>query len=79
MGFWLIEFIDHLQVVTTNNCNAIADFHTSQNHAVLSSPQGFYKRFLVKASNNSYSSVSVLKFSLNGSSIPTKLFFKGTL
>jgi hypothetical protein len=29
------RFIDHLQVMTTNNCNTIADFHTT-NHSTLS-------------------------------------------
>jgi hypothetical protein len=31
MGFELVtRFIDHLQVVTTNNYNTIADFHILQ-------------------------------------------------
>jgi hypothetical protein len=35
-GFGLVNrFIDHLQVLTTNNCNTIADFHTT-NHSTLS-------------------------------------------
>jgi hypothetical protein len=29
------RFIDHLQVITTNNYNTIADFHTT-NHSTLS-------------------------------------------
>jgi hypothetical protein len=32
---WMIGFIDHLQVVTTNNYYTIADFHTT-NHCTLS-------------------------------------------
>jgi hypothetical protein len=36
MGYGLeIGFIDHLQVKTTNNYNAIADFHTTD-HSTLS-------------------------------------------
>jgi hypothetical protein len=31
----MIGFIDHLQVVTTNNYNSITDFHTT-NHSTLS-------------------------------------------
>jgi hypothetical protein len=31
MGFGLVtQFIDHLQVVTTNNYNTTTDFHTLQ-------------------------------------------------
>jgi hypothetical protein len=30
-GVWVVNrFIDHLQVVTTNNCNIIVDFHALQ-------------------------------------------------
>jgi hypothetical protein len=32
---WLIGFIYHLKVVTTNNYNTIVDFHTT-NHSTLS-------------------------------------------
>jgi hypothetical protein len=27
-GFWIVGFIDHLQVATTNNYNTITDLHT---------------------------------------------------
>jgi hypothetical protein len=49
-GFGLdIEFIDHLQVVTTNNCNAIANIHTLQitREHTKSSQSAFTSRFLV--------------------------------
>jgi hypothetical protein len=29
-GFWIIGFINHLQIATTSNYGAIADFHTLQ-------------------------------------------------
>jgi hypothetical protein len=68
-------FIDHLQVVTTNNYNTITDFHTLQITTVYAKSfpvcNVFTARFLVTASNNGYSSASVLKFSLNGDSLPT--------
>jgi hypothetical protein len=36
MGFGMVNrFTNHLQVVTTNNCNAVADFHTTD-HSMLS-------------------------------------------
>jgi hypothetical protein len=48
-GFGLdIGFIDNLQVVTTNNCNTIADFHTLQitdTHSLMSSI--YYTRLAV--------------------------------
>jgi hypothetical protein len=64
-----------LQIITTNNYNTIADFHTLQfttAHAK-SFPafSVFTRRFLVTASNNGYSSAFVLKPSLNGGSLPT--------
>jgi hypothetical protein len=46
----MIGFIDHLLVVTTNNFNTIADFHTT-NHSTLSK---------AKALNNGYSSAMFL-------------------
>jgi hypothetical protein len=48
-GFWIIGFIDHLQVVTTNNYNTIADIHTlkSLQHTLACSV--FTRRFLVTA------------------------------
>jgi hypothetical protein len=77
-GFWIIGFIDHLKIVTTNNYNTIVNFHSLQiiiAH-VKSTPActAFTRHFLITASNNSYSSSSMLKPSLNGGSLPTELF-----
>jgi hypothetical protein len=77
-GFRLeTEFILHFntQSVTMLNYSAIANFHTleiTSAHAK-SFPASivFTRRFLVTASNNSYSSASRLKSSLNGGSLPT--------
>jgi hypothetical protein len=50
MGFGLVNrFIDHLQVVTTNNYDTIADFHAK------SSLSDFTSRYLVTTLNNGYS------------------------
>jgi hypothetical protein len=48
LGWW----IDYwpLQVVTTNNYNTIADFHTKSSESTFASP------YLVTALNNGYSS-----------------------
>jgi hypothetical protein len=54
------RFIDYLQVVTTNNYNTVAYFHTT-NHFTLSSQSAFISRYLVISLNNGYSST---KFSL---------------
>jgi hypothetical protein len=51
----MIGFIDYSQVITTNNCNSIADFHTK------SSKSAFTSRCLVTGLNNGYPSA---KFSL---------------
>jgi hypothetical protein len=52
-GFGLVNrFIDHLQVVGTNNYNTIADFHAT-NHSTLSL---LSLRYLVTALNNGNSS-----------------------
>jgi hypothetical protein len=79
MGFWIIGFIDHLQVATTNNYNTIADFHTLQiSTAHAKSSQActvFIRRFLVTSPSNDYSS-SVLKPSLNGGFLPTESFLR---
>jgi hypothetical protein len=40
------RFIDHLQVVATNNYNTIADFYTT-NQSMLSSQSAFTSRCLV--------------------------------
>jgi hypothetical protein len=66
------RFIDHLQVVTTNNYNTIAEFHTTNNSTLSllsllgdSSPQWlflctvFTRHFLVKNLSNGDSSASV--------------------
>jgi hypothetical protein len=77
-GFGLkIRFIDHFntELVITLNYSAIAYFHTLQftpSHAkYFPSFSVFIRRFLVTASNNSYSSAFVLKSYLNGGSLPT--------
>jgi hypothetical protein len=57
----LNRFIDHLQVVTTNNYNTIADFHAT-NHSALFSMYVFPSRYLVTDLNSGYSSAL---FSLN--------------
>jgi hypothetical protein len=67
-GVWINGFIDHLQVVATNNYNTIAVFFPT--HSV------FTKCSLVAASNNGYSSSSALKSSLNGGFLPTEMFFR---
>jgi hypothetical protein len=77
-GFGLdIGYIGHFstQLVITLNYSAIADIHTllsTPAHAEsFSTCSVFSRRFLVTSSNNGYSSASVLKSSLNGSSLPT--------
>jgi hypothetical protein len=64
MGFWTIGFTDHLQIVTTNNYNTIAHFHTLQittaHTKSFPACSVFTRQFLVTASNNGYSSASVL-------------------
>jgi hypothetical protein len=80
-----IGFIDHLstQLVTTLNYSAIADFQTLQittAHAKsFQSALVSTSHSLVTASNSGYSSASMLKSSLNGSSLPTELTSKCVL
>jgi hypothetical protein len=68
-GFELdIGLTDHLQVVTTNNHNTIADLQTL--HFITVHGNSFpacstTRRFLVTVTNNGYSSASVLKLSLS--------------
>jgi hypothetical protein len=68
-GFGLgIAFIDHLQVVTTNNYNITADFHTLQltsAHAESFYSVVFTSRSLVAASNSGDSSSASTKPSLH--------------
>jgi hypothetical protein len=52
-------FIDHLQVVTTNNYNTIADFH-NRNHFTLSPLSLLSFVYLVTALHNGYSSAVFL-------------------
>jgi hypothetical protein len=77
-GFGLdIGFLDHYntRLVITLNYSAIANFQTLQNTRshVMSLPVSsiFTRRFLVTASDNGYSSTSVLMSSLNGCSLST--------
>jgi hypothetical protein len=69
-----IGFIDHLQIVTTNNYDTAADFHNSQVTTAQAKSflvfSVFIRRSLATASNNGYSSASMLKSSLNGGSLP---------
>jgi hypothetical protein len=59
------RFIEHLQVVTTNNYNIIADFHTSQSlHA--KSSTACTSRCLVTTLNNGDSSAYMLTSLLSG-------------
>jgi hypothetical protein len=62
------------QLVITLNYSAIANFHTLQitrTHAKsFTTYNVFTSSCLVTASNNGYSPASVLKFSLNGGSLP---------
>jgi hypothetical protein len=57
-----IGFIDHMQVITTNNLQITMSFLAVS---------VFSKRFLVMTSNNGYSSAFGLKPFLNGGSLPT--------
>jgi hypothetical protein len=73
-GFGLdIGFIDHFNThVTILHYSAIANFHTLQNHAESFPVRSvFASTCLITASNSGYFSASVLKYSLNGASLPT--------
>jgi hypothetical protein len=64
MDFGLvIGFIDHLQVLITNNNNTVTDFHTLQITAANSKPFPasciFSSHFMATASNNGYYLASV--------------------
>jgi hypothetical protein len=69
-----LDIIDNLHVVTTNDSNTTAYFHTLEINAahvkLFPACSAFTIHFLVTASNNDYSSASVLKSSLNGGSLP---------
>jgi hypothetical protein len=53
---WFIGFINTLQVITTNNCNSILDFNTT-NYSTLKSPHSVSTRLhLVTALHKGYSS-----------------------
>jgi hypothetical protein len=47
-GVWIDEFIDHLQVTTTNNYNTISKLYSSPEHIVYCS-KSVTRRFLVTA------------------------------
>jgi hypothetical protein len=74
-----IGFIDHFntQLVITLNYSAITNLHTLQTTSAHVKSFPAYSVFssgcLVTASNNAYSSASVLKFFLNGGSLPTEI------
>jgi hypothetical protein len=53
------SFIDHLQVIITNNYNTVADFH-STDHSMLSSQSAFTSHYLVMNLNIGDSSASVV-------------------
>jgi hypothetical protein len=61
------RFLDYLLVVTTNNYNTIADFHTT-NHSTLSSQSAFTSRYLVTALNNVFTVYFLLMVFYNGDS-----------
>jgi hypothetical protein len=75
IGYWIYRPLIH----TTRNYSTTADLHNLQitvRHAKSSSAFSFLtRRFLVTAFNNGYSSDLGLKSSVNGGSLPTKLFF----
>jgi hypothetical protein len=52
------RFIDHLQVVTTNNYYAIDDFHTTDHSTLKSSQFAFTGLYLVTPLRNGYSSAT---------------------
>jgi hypothetical protein len=60
-GAWIVNrFIDHLQVVATNNCYIVADFQTT-NFSTLTSSQSTYTSLdMVTAVHNGYSSAMFL-------------------
>jgi hypothetical protein len=66
MGFWIIGFIDRLHIVTTNNCNTIANSHTLRITAANPSHFAFTSRFQVTDLNNGDSSASMLTSVLSG-------------
>jgi hypothetical protein len=74
-GFW-IGFIDHLEVVTTNNCNTMANLYRHYKIMLSLFPARgvFTSSCLVMASNNGYSSAFGLKSCLNGGLHPTASF-----
>jgi hypothetical protein len=67
-----IEFIDNVQVVTTNNYNTIANLHRLYK-ITLSFPARsvFTSCCLIKVSYNCYSTASWLKSTFNGGCLPT--------
>jgi hypothetical protein len=69
MGFGLkTGFTDHLQVVTTSNCNTVVNFHTLQittAHAKSSQSAVFTGHSLVMASNSEGTLLAPIKSSLH--------------
>jgi hypothetical protein len=71
------RFIDYFntQLVIPLNCSAIVNFYTRAHVKSFPARSAFTSSCLLTASNNGYSSVSRLKSSLNGGSLPTEIFF----
>jgi hypothetical protein len=68
-----VGFIDHLQVVTTNNYSAIAISTLYKMMLVFPTRSVFTSSYLVTASNNCFSSASGLMFSLKGGSLQSQI------
>jgi hypothetical protein len=73
---WILDlWSTSTQLAVTLNYSAIADLHISQiaiTHAKSFPARSVISSCLVTASNNGYSSASVLKSYLNGGSLPTE-------
>jgi hypothetical protein len=82
MGFGLeIEFIDYLQIMTTNNYNNITNPHTLQITIAQAKPfqSAFTSRFLVTGLNSGDPSASVLMLLVSGEYPTTALLLQLTI